>query len=343
MTNRVFTTKRWVVFRLGHLGDVVLSTGVLNYLYGSHSWTFVFVTKEAWKDVFSGNPCVKEVESLRGADLESRRFWGFCRDLAVKYQGWGLLDLHGNLRSRLLAQAWKGPVLRYPKMSLQRRLFLASKKYAKAPCYQQLLRATNVTQRYAMAVDAVPPPVAELLPRIWLSKEEISQASVRLASLFGPDKQPVALHPYATHHLKAWPKAHWLRLVELMDAAGTPWLALGKGAPLFPSRREDLTNLTDLRESCAVLSLCRSLVSGDSGPMHLATAVQTPVVALFGPTTREWGFYPAGPRDIVLETPLSCRPCSLHGKSPCNRNGECLASLTSERVFSAIEQAGVRV
>lgn len=77
----------------------------------------------------------------------------------------------------------------------------------------------------------------------------------------------------------------------------------------------DFTNRTDLRQLIALLAQADALVTGDSGPMHLASGVSTPVVALFGPTCREWGFFPTGENDRVLQAPLACRPCSLHGQN----------------------------
>lgn len=191
--------------------------------------------------------------------------------------------------------------------------------------------------RYAKAVDSVPPPASSLLPRIWLTSDEEQDAHALLETVLPGARAPVALHPYATHALKAWPEGHWRRLVSLLDDAGIPWLVLGAGTPLFPGDPRDITNVTNLRQSTAVLSRCRALVSGDSGPMHLAAAVGTPVVALFGPTTREWGFFPAGPCDTVLERDLPCRPCSLHGKFACPRNGECLAAISPEAVLAALQ------
>lgn len=326
--------KEWVVFRLGHLGDVVLTTGVLTALGESHGWTFRVVTKQPWAGVFTHNPHVREILALEEKELKSDSYRAWCRRLAATCKGEGLLDLHGNLRSRLLSLFWQGPVLRYPKMGLQRRLFLLSGKRL----YKDRLRSTTVAQRYYMAVESPPPPASLLLPRIWLSETEKTEGRKRLASIFSGSVSPIALHPYATHSLKSWPEEHWRSLAGIFDARGIPWLVIGKGSPLFPGKPNDLTNRTGLRESCALLSYCRALVSGDSGPMHLGTAMGAPVIALFGPTTREWGFFPAGPHDRVLELTLSCRPCSLHGGTQCPNNGDCLTALRPEEVISAIEQ-----
>src|ERR671939_277511 len=67
----------------------------------------------------------------------------------------------------------------------------------------------------------------------------------------------------------------------------------------------------------ALLRRARALVSGDTGVMHMATGVGTPVVALFGPTVRAFGFFPYGSRAQVLELDLACRPCSSKGGPRC--------------------------
>ena len=68
-----------------------------------------------------------------------------------------------------------------------------------------------------------------------------------------------------------------------------------------------------LMHSAALLSRCRLLISNDSGLMHMATALQVPVVAIFGPTVQEFGFYPFQARAEVVSEPLPCRPCSTKG------------------------------
>ena len=325
---------RWLVFRLGHLGDVTLTTGVLARLNKEFGWRFAVMTKRPWADVFTGNPHVENVVALDAPELGAVAFASLSRRLAREYRGWGLLDLHGTLRSRILSAFWSGPVLRYPKMSLDRRIFLRTH----ARFNGEKLRRASVTQRYYAAVSPEYPPALELLPVIRLSSEERALARERLDGLLGRNVAPVALHPFATHALKTWPEKNWRSFVELLDHKGIPWVALGRGKSLFSGRKQDLSNSTSLRESCALLSHSRALVSGDSGPMHLASAVGTPVIALFGPTTREWGFYPAGPRDRILESPLPCRPCSLHGLSSCPHEAECLAAIAPEQILEILEE-----
>lgn len=278
----------WLVFRLSALGDAILATGVMNYWHRTRGWNFAVMTKEAFAPVFANNPAVSRVIAPSPPELRMPRMASFFASVAKEYEGWGLIDLHGTLRSRLLAMRWRGVVCRYPKNAFARRFFLRSG----GRFYGEKLRSANVSQRYALAVEATPPPPNALLPSVYLSEEEIVFGKSSLANLFGDDVLKsavgcVALHPFAAHRRKAWPKERYMELTAALDARRIPWVVIGRGSPLFPGNRRDLTNATSIRESAAILAACSALVTGDSGPMHLAAAVKTPVVALFGATTRE--------------------------------------------------------
>ena len=316
-------TDHMLAVRFGHLGDVVLTTGPLRLFHEDLGLRFTVLTKPAWAPIFTGNPHVEAVVPFDPSGLPTGDLTARFRELATECQGYGLLDLHGIPRTRLLAALWKGPVARYPKFSLERRLFLASG----GRLFREVLGRHNVPQRYAMALYGKRdvPTQSLLRPEILLTEAELREADDLLAATFGRmDVRPVALHPFAAHALKTRPTSFWAETAALLEARGIPPLILGVGTPLLPDRPWDYTNRTTLRQTCALLARSRALVTGDSGPMHLATGVGTPVVAMFGPTTREWGFYPCGPRDLVIERALACRPCSLHGGVHCAKGGGCL-------------------
>jgi len=321
-----------IVFRLGHLGDVALTTGVLSYWHEEKGDTFIFITRTGNAPLFKGNPAIEKIITLSDEQLKGAAWLKTAGLLARKYKKHTLLDLHGTLRSRILSLRWKGPVRRYPKLNLARRLYSATH----AERYRNILEATNVPQRYAMAVEDRPPGQEELLPRIFLSDKELAGASDLLTGMT-VGKPLIALHPYATHPSKQWPREHWLGLTGLLAGSGIDWFVVGRDTnPLFAEHEHDLTNKTDLRETCALMARSDLLITGDSGPMHLACGVGTPVAALFGPTSKAWGFYPAGPEDRVLELPLDCRPCSLHGAQSCKKGFECVLAITPEKVMEVV-------
>ncbi len=129
----------------------------------------------------------------------------------------------------------------------------------------------------------------------------------------------VLLHPVAKWDTKLWPEEHWAKLIDGLTAQGVRVVL--SGAPedkavnqriiamlLTQTNVYDLSGQTSLQELMAVLTLAGAVVSTDTGVMHLAAALNRPLVALFGPTAaNRTGPYGAG--HVVLSAPLNCRPC----------------------------------
>ncbi len=331
---------RWAVFRASALGDVTLTTGVLDWWHRSQGLRFTVITRSALAPLLIGHPAVDEVIPVALDEIDGRDWWRKSRRIATDCAGMGFIDLHRSLRSLALTLRWEGPVRHYPKFGLTRRLY----HRFPLPLLEQRLTALNVPQRYALALDASPPPAEELRPVIRLSAAETEGARAHLSHI-GLHKPFVALHPFATHPDKAWPMGYWLSLIPLIERQGLDWIIVGKNPDHLQALDDprNLTGRTDLRETCALLAQALALVTADSGPMHLATAVGTPVVALFGPTSKVWGFYPSGRFDTVLEQPLACRPCSLHGSTTCKRGRECLTAIEPDevaaRLFATLDRA----
>jgi heptosyltransferase-2 len=93
-----------------------------------------------------------------------------------------------------------------------------------------------------------------------------------------------------------------------------------------------------LLQSAELIRRSRALVSNDSAPMHIAVAVGTPVVAIFGATVPAFGFAPRGISDVVIETNgLKCRPCSIHGGNECPiKTFECMLAIKPEMLLNNV-------
>jgi ADP-heptose:LPS heptosyltransferase len=326
------------------MGDVLLTTGVLEYWRRERGYRFDMLVRAQWESLLEGHPAIERVLGLDAEAMDGAAWLKTASELARRYEGWGLLDLHGNLRSRALSLLWRGPVRRYPKSGWLRRVYL----FTKSSALKERLARVNVPQRYALALERIAPPAAELRPRLFLD-EAPDRARRGLEGAIPGRSGLVALHPFATHTGKAWPWARWRELIDALDAARIGWFWIGRTSS---AQREDaawreaaqragqgldFVDRASLRETATLLAAADALVTADSGPMHLATAVSTPTVALFGPTDAAWGFYPSGERDRVLETRLACRPCSLHGKIRCQQEQRCLADIEAGQVFAALK------
>ncbi|MBA3345737.1 MAG: lipopolysaccharide heptosyltransferase II, partial [Gemmatimonadales bacterium] len=144
-----------------------------------------------------------------------------------------------------------------------------------------------------------------------------------------------------------WGTKRWPYYPELAAALAVPVVVIGgtddaelaeRVRARAPGRAHAAAGALTLREAAALIRRASVLVSNDSAPLHLATAVGTPVVALFGPTVPEFGFGPRGDRDVVLGHPdLACRPCSAHGPQVCPLgHHRCMRELSVETVLSAV-------
>jgi heptosyltransferase-2 len=152
---------------------------------------------------------------------------------------------------------------------------------------------------------------------------------------------------------KRWPAEKWARLIrKLSEKFGTRVLMVGgPGEKEWNEEIErlagrehclNLTGKTSMPELMEAIRPLKVFVSNDSGPMHIASALGVPAVGIFGPTTKELGFFPYGRGNRVVETPLDCRPCALHGSKRCPRGHFlCMRLLTVEEVLkAALEAAG---
>ncbi|MCD6334440.1 MAG: glycosyltransferase family 9 protein [Candidatus Latescibacteria bacterium] len=186
---------------------------------------------------------------------------------------------------------------------------------------------------------ALPFPASSATPRCKNPKSEIRNPKWKKGWAVG-------VAPGSIWPTKRWPLESFAQVTDRLMKIGVQVILIGgvsdralcdeiarktAHAPLVAAGR-----LT-LRESAALLARCDLLLSNDSAPVHIAAAMGTPVVALFGPTTPNLGFAPYGSGHTVLEVPLDCRPCGKHGGKRCpKRHFRCMKNLASERVFGVI-------
>jgi heptosyltransferase-2 len=101
----------------------------------------------------------------------------------------------------------------------------------------------------------------------------------------------------------------------------------------------DLGGATDLAVLAAILACAAVVVTNDSAPMHLASALGVPQVAIFCATVPAQGYAPLGPQATVVEKDLACRPCGRHGGERCPRGtDDCMQLVEVTDVREAIER-----
>lgn len=153
----------------------------------------------------------------------------------------------------------------------------------------------------------------------------------------------IVVHPGATAPARAWPPLHHAAAVELLEGAGHRVVVTGAPgertltATVAGPSGIDLGGRTDLRTLSGVLAGAKAVVTGNTGPAHLAAAVGTPVVCLFSPVVPAVRWAPYGvPLELLGDQNA---PCRLTRARECPVPGHpCLSSVAPEQVADAVER-----
>ncbi len=325
--------------RFSSIGDVLLTTPLLRALRRRHPGARVTVlTKETYAPLLSHNPHVDRVL----ATTRKQTLTALAAELRAE-QYTHLLDLHDSLRTRALRILVPGRWSTYPKHRLARLLLIHTKRNHYRDARPVAERYFSAARDLGVAPDGNPPefflaPEAEREVADWFAAQSLS-----------PDRRVVALAPGAAHATKRWPVELWRQLVSRIIDAGFQAVVVGGAddaavaagvAQRDGGRVVNVAGRFGLQGTGALLQRTALLVSGDTGVMHMATAVGTPVVALFGPTVRYFGFFPYSQRAEVLELALPCRPCSSKGGPRCPLgHHRCLRELDPGAVYQAVRRS----
>ena len=312
-----------LIIRLSSIGDIVLTQPIAAALRQQYPAAQIdFVTKPAYRTIVEKFGCVDHImawdESLKTLKKISHNKYDLCVDLHAKLNT-GLI--------RLFARAQQTAV--YNKKHFLRKKIVAHKTS---------LRISSTLQLYYSALQKLNIPYRESFPRLFLDEEKLSTSSAEFK---------LAIFPGALHKTKQYPPAKMAELIELFPEN---WQIYLLGSPAESALALEIASLI----SKEVINLCGQLsldelfyqiadmdfiISNDSGPMHIAAALNKPQLAIFGATDPALGFAPLNPRAIVINKELECKPCSLHGSDACPLGHlECLQSLDNKAIYAKVKK-----
>jgi ADP-heptose:LPS heptosyltransferase len=336
--------------RFSSMGDVVLTTAVINWLHSFFGKDLVvtFVTSEEFADIMKEHPGVNHVVSF------GRRKGEKWKDLIRKIDVIDedrpidlIIDLHATLRSfRLRCSFWNIPALTVDKRRWER--FFLTK-----------LRSTKLKKIFDSKIFGLEPQVIRTLKDFeHLFQDKASVFRTRkyragnhdeltsLHSLPRPmEGDYIVVAPSASFLYKRWPVESFVNLTQELLAKTKFDIVILAGPDdkfceafekIDSPRLYNLQGKTSLSESMAYLEYSKLCIGNDSGMNHIAEAYGVPVVTLFGPTDPRFGFAPHGSKSITLSKELWCKPCSTTGKKDCFRDQHyCMQMITVKEVESA--------
>lgn len=189
-------------------------------------------------------------------------------------------------------------------------------------------------------------PTAEVLrPRLYPGAEERKRVSELLANTGSESKPLLAIAPGSNWGTKRWP--YYADLAA--RAAGRARVAVIGSTAESPAAAAVLERAPDAIDATARLSLLAAaeliarsaaLVCNDSAPLHFGSAMNTPTLAIFGPTVPAFGFGPLSERHVVAgHRALPCRPCDRHGPRTCPLgHWRCMRELSADDIYTELAQ-----
>ena len=333
--------QRVLLTRLRLIGDIVLTTPIIKSIRDVLPDAYIaYLGELPGVTLLEGNPYLNEIFAYNPNSSFSKRLFVYPR---LRKRGFDLaIDLFSNPRSALLIYATGA------------RVRIGAGERPRSRLYTHRVvddgRPKSAIDFHAQYLQAVGLPLTSRQTKIFLSEEERREARIYLHwQGIDFDRPIIGLYPGASWPAKMWHKERFAELADLLIAKLGAQVVFTMG----PSDRQLIEEISarcvgsikvldvlPLRQLAAVLSFFHVYVANDSGPMHMAVAVGTRTIGIFGPGEEEiWFPYNREDGHLALRKDVWCHPCHLDF---CDKEGErymkCMKLLETKEVFDAVRE-----
>ena len=305
-----------LIIQTSFLGDVVLSTPLIAHL--ARTGVVDVVTNPGAAPLLAGNPAIRRVilYDKRGADDGVAGLFRVAARVRAESPGSTAYLAQGSLRSAALAVA----------AGYRRRIGFNTSAgkwlYTQRMTHRREQHHAERLLRLAIGNDPVVEPAA-LIPSLFPSDDDRESVAALLSTSGANEQTVIAFAPGSAWATKRWPR--FPELAAALASHGRIVVIGGTADREFATAiRSAVPNIIDatgklsLLASAELIRRAVLLVTNDSLPQHLASAMGTPTVTIYGPTIPGFGFGPLAPRSSTVGHEfLDCRPCHPHGPPEC--------------------------
>ena len=327
--------KRILIIRFSSIGDIVLTFTVASTIKSLYPHCKIdFVTKPQFKELLNACPDLDTIYTLTGTVAQLRKEIDFNQYDAI-------LDLHHNLRSRILLGFQFGKVYRFPKNNIEKWLLTTFKTRPKiirhvTERYLETLSAYTKAPIVGIATAYRVPDASKIDIKETFQVEPSKYVAVAIGAQFATKRMPTDL------------------LVELIQKINLPVLLLGAKEDQLTANEilEQCTSniifsavgTATIHESAWLVKNAKALLTHDTGLMHIGASFEVPLHVIWGNTTRDFGMYPYRvEQEQVFNyevSGLSCRPCSKIGHQSCPKGHfSCMRQQDLVAIAHAINEA----
>jgi lipopolysaccharide heptosyltransferase II len=344
----MLTPQKILIIRLSSLGDILLTTPIVRCLRKKFPHAQIdFLLKSEYAELYRFN---NQINNLLEIKTGKRSELSLLQKQIQRTRYDILIDLQNNFRSRYLRFF---SMARYTRVINKRVI----KRYLLVRFGINLFRnKQHVVDRYFETIKKFGVVNDYQGLDINISGEAIEVINSIVGSKNLPNYTYVfGLAPSARHFTKRWLPDRFVQLgvylvkkyhakififgsiteQEYCDDI-TQMINFKSGATVA----ENFAGKTNILETAKLLSLCDVVVTNDSGLMHLASALKKKIMAIFGSTVEQLGFFPYGTKSTVVEAEkVSCRPCSHIGKAECpQKHFNCMNEISVDEVAEAVRR-----
>jgi lipopolysaccharide heptosyltransferase II len=329
-----------LVVRLSSIGDIILTTPLLRSLRTAYPEAHIcFLIKKQFEELLMTSPYIDELITYDKKD----GFPGFYKTmLHLREKRFDLyIDIHKNWRSYFLRWCIRAKkITTYSKQIMNRTLLI----WFRINLYKQI---KPVYQRYFEAVTDLGITYDGQGTEIYLPESANRKIQTLLSDAGFAFTHPlVVICPGAAHYNKRWKSEGFIETARYLIKEKSAFIVIHGGkddynlckdiAMTIGKNAVNMAGLLSLSESAALLKLSSLVIANDTGMLHMAQSQKRSVVGIYGPTTSHLGYFPIEKDSMVVETNISCRPCTHNGLEKCpKKHFRCMLDITSEQVIGA--------
>jgi len=327
--------KKFLIIHTAFIGDIVLSTPIIEKIKkNSPQSEIYYLTTPQGAAVLKNNPDLKEV-LVYDKKNSDRGVKGFIKivnkirelniDEAIiphRYLRSSAIPFFAGIKSRIGYEIASGS-------------FLLTKKRE----YKKNLHEVERVLSLAEGSDN-----GDMSIKLYPSNAEVEKVETLWKTKGLEGKKVVVLAPGSKWFTKMWPTQYFNELLKKLALHKEIKVLVIGGKDeesLEIEKTENVENIigkSSLLELKAIFDRSDVVVTNDSSPIHIASATEIFIIAIFGATVREFGFYPWSKNSMVIETEgLKCRPCGIHGGKSCPEGHfKCMMDIKPETVYNEI-------
>ncbi len=304
-------TSSFLIIQTAFLGDVILATALVEKLKQYHPQASIdFLVRKGNESVLVGNPHLRQVFTLD----KKKKFSSILELLnTIRKKRYDVVVNVQRFATSGLLTAFSGAAFT---IGFDKNPF--SGLFSKSVAHH--LDSRHEVDRNQMLIADFTDGLSSM-PGIYPSEKDLEIVNKLVVKPF------ITIAPASIWFTKQWPAHKWISLVEKALPGFTVYL-IGGGpdvdlcasiASSFP--KDSVVNLAGslgLLQSAALMKMAKMNFVNDSGPMHLASAMDAPVTVVYCSTVPSFGFGPLSSQKRIIEiSNLNCRPCGLHGHKDC--------------------------